>query len=207
MWAAVFYFWILSLSALYWIQVSLRDVCYPPAILNIHKKVQCISRSRDLSLLKYTDDMALVACLQDTNIVSYCQNINCLTFWFDISFFHLNVTKTKELVMGGWNSKAGNIISTCQSILFFSGNWTPASHTLSIVNKSLTKSGHTFSIMWYGRSKRTNWSKLLIKPVALLASNSYNSRTYFPNLQPKCQFRSTINPTHPPDYRWCHQIG
>ena len=57
--------------------------------------------SEDISLVKYADDMALVACLQDVTSPSYSQCINHLATWFDGSFLDLNVSKTKELCFGG----------------------------------------------------------------------------------------------------------
>lgn len=80
-------------------------MCTLPLLFSIYtNEVQC--DSNDLSLIKYADDMVLVAWLQHTNIpLPYCQFINNLVSWFDSSFMDLNVTKTKEL---GGNRSAGN---------------------------------------------------------------------------------------------------
>ena len=68
--------------------------------------------SKDLSLIKYDDkyayDMALAACLQDVNSVSYSQHIDHLAAWFDSSFLDLDVSTTKELCLGG-RMEAGSI--------------------------------------------------------------------------------------------------
>lgn len=45
--------------------------------------------------------MALVACLQDVDSPSYSQHIDHLPTWFDGSFLDLNVSKTRELCLGG----------------------------------------------------------------------------------------------------------
>ena len=55
--------------------------------------------SKDLSLIKYTDDMALVACLQDVNSPSCSQHIDHLAICFDGSF--LDLYFNKELRLGG----------------------------------------------------------------------------------------------------------
>lgn len=47
------------------------------------------------------DDMALVACLEGKSSSSYSQFLDCLVTWIDNSFIDLNVTKTKELCLGG----------------------------------------------------------------------------------------------------------
>ena len=52
-----------------------------------------------LTHVKFADDMALVACLQDENsLAEYFLQIFLLNSWFNKSFLNLNVTKTKELV-------------------------------------------------------------------------------------------------------------
>ena len=60
----------------------LKDVYYPLCFSpNIQNQIQ--SNSSDLSLIKYADDMALSACLRDSNSSPYLQYINTLTSWFD----------------------------------------------------------------------------------------------------------------------------
>lgn len=53
--------------------------------------------------------MVLVACLQDINSPSYSQHIDHLATWFDGCFLDLNVSKTKELCLGG-RMGAGSIV-------------------------------------------------------------------------------------------------
>ena len=57
--------------------------------------------NKEFSLIKYADDMALVACLQDVSSPSYSLHIDHIATWFESSFLDLNVTKTKELCLGG----------------------------------------------------------------------------------------------------------
>ena len=60
-----------------------------------------------LTLIKYADDMALVACLKaDYSLSQYFLQIDSLNCQFTSSFLKLNITKTKELVFG--KGKAGN---------------------------------------------------------------------------------------------------
>ena len=71
-----------------------------PLLFSIYtNEVQC--KSSDLTLIKYVDNMTLVAFQQVMNNASDCQYINSLAFWFDDSFLDLNVTTTKELCLGG----------------------------------------------------------------------------------------------------------
>ena len=58
--------------------------------------------SNNLTLIKYADDMALVACLdQKSPPTAYLQYIQSLVAWSDNSFLDLNINKTKELCFGG----------------------------------------------------------------------------------------------------------
>ena len=53
-----------------------------------------------LTLLKFADDMALIARLKDEHSLSqYFQYIEFIDSWFDNSFLELNVKKTLELCM------------------------------------------------------------------------------------------------------------
>lgn len=52
--------------------------------------------SNDLYLIKYADDTALVASLQDVTSPSHTQYISHLTNCFDVRLLDLNVSKTKE---------------------------------------------------------------------------------------------------------------
>ena len=55
-----------------------------------------------LSLIKFADDMALVARLKDEHSLSqYIQYTQILQGWFESSFLYLNVDKTKELCLTG----------------------------------------------------------------------------------------------------------
>ena len=60
-----------------------------------------LGSNSDMALIKYADDMALVACLEVKSISSYSQFIDCLLTWFDSSVLDLNVTKNKKLCLGG----------------------------------------------------------------------------------------------------------
>ena len=54
-----------------------------------------------LSLIKYSDDMALISCLKDrTSLSDYFHQIEQLRDWFKKSFLELNVGKTKEFICG-----------------------------------------------------------------------------------------------------------
>ncbi|KAA8593923.1 hypothetical protein FQN60_004757, partial [Etheostoma spectabile] len=57
---------------------------------------------------KATDEMALVACIQDSNSPSYFHPINHLVTWFESRYLDLNVTKIKELCFGG---KRGAVVN------------------------------------------------------------------------------------------------
>ena len=61
----------------------------------------------EFSLIKYADDMALVARLRDVSSPSYPQHIDHIAAWFADSFLDLNVTKTKELCLGGGTEAEG----------------------------------------------------------------------------------------------------
>ncbi len=70
-----------------------------PLLFSLYtNEFQC--NSKNLSLIKYEDDMALVAGLQDACCPSYSQHINQITTWFEDSFLDLNVSKTKEMCLG-----------------------------------------------------------------------------------------------------------
>ncbi len=70
-----------------------------PLLFSLYtNELQC--NSKNLSLIKYADDMALVAGLQDARCPSYSQHINQITTWFEHSFLDLNVSKTKEMYLG-----------------------------------------------------------------------------------------------------------
>lgn len=89
-------------TVLFWTQVRLRDVYYLCIYTN---KGQC--NSRDLSLIKYADDVALVSCQQDLNSTSYCQYMNSLNSCFDHTFLDLSVVKTREMCFGGSRRNGG----------------------------------------------------------------------------------------------------
>ena len=57
-----------------------------------------MSNTTTLTLIKFADDMALVARLKDEqSLSSYFNFIEHLISWFDESYLKLNVQKTKEL--------------------------------------------------------------------------------------------------------------
>lgn len=53
----------------------------------------------NLTLIKYADDMALVSCQKEMNCTSYFEYIDSIICWFESSFLHLNIEKTKELCL------------------------------------------------------------------------------------------------------------
>ena len=56
-----------------------------------------MSNTTTLTLIKFADDMTLVARLKDEqSLSSYFNFIGHLTSWFDESYLKLNVKKTKE---------------------------------------------------------------------------------------------------------------
>ena len=59
-----------------------------------------------LTLIKYADDMTLVACLKDDSLSQYFLQIDSLNCQFTSSFLKLNIAKTKELIFG--KGKSGN---------------------------------------------------------------------------------------------------
>ena len=60
---------------------------------------EVVSTSALLTLVKFADDMALVAHLQDQNsLTEYFLQLDLLNSWFKESFLDLNVSKTRELV-------------------------------------------------------------------------------------------------------------
>lgn len=70
-----------------------------PILFSIYtNEIMC--KSSVLSLIKFADDMALVATLKDENSLSeYFSFIEQLKSWFDSSFLELNVQKTKEICL------------------------------------------------------------------------------------------------------------
>ena len=64
-----------------------------------------------LTLIKFADDMALVARLKDENTLSqYFDFINMIDFWFYESFLKLNITKTKELCIDSQRAITQNLM-------------------------------------------------------------------------------------------------
>ncbi len=54
-----------------------------------------------MSLLKYADDMALVAYMRDEqSLVTFRQFVDSMVLWFQESSLELNRSKTKELCCG-----------------------------------------------------------------------------------------------------------
>lgn len=128
-------------------------------------KVQC--NSNDLTLIKYADDMALVACQQHTDSASHRQYINGLVSWFDSSFMDLNVTKTKELCLGG-NWRAGNTGSThTYESISMKGQW----------SKSLTSSIWEHSLTIDSPSRRTPTTSIRRRDSDLLFSGNEGAST------------------------------
>ena len=67
---------------------------------------EVVSTNALLTLVKFADDMALVARLQDEN--SLAENflqLDVLNSWFKESFLDLNISKTKELVFDSRKEK------------------------------------------------------------------------------------------------------
>jgi hypothetical protein len=68
-----------------------------PILFSIYTN-ELTCNSSILTLIKFADDMALVARLTDEHSLSeYFLYIDSLTSWFDSSFLELNVQKTKEI--------------------------------------------------------------------------------------------------------------
>ena len=70
-----------------------------PVLFSIYTN-EVMSNTTTLTLIKFADDMALVARLKDEqSLSSYFNFIEHLISWFDESFLKLNVKKTKELLI------------------------------------------------------------------------------------------------------------
>lgn len=121
-----------------------------------------------------------------------CQCINSLTTWFDYCFLDLDVTKTNKLRMGQ-NRRAGNTSHTykpmkdqeAEQVTNFEYLETNRQQSVpaSMVYKSLNERVFLYLTLSYG----------MVWLARLLETNS-SSGTYFPNPQPKRQFRSTRTP-------------
>ena len=64
-----------------------------------------------LTLIKFADDMALIARLKNEHSLSqYFDFVNFLANWFDSSFLELNITKTKELCFEEHRAKDASLL-------------------------------------------------------------------------------------------------
>ena len=83
-----------------------------PILFSVYTN-EVVSTNALLRLVKFADDMALVARLQDkNNFAEYFLQLVFLNSWFKESFFWLNISKTKELVFDSRKEKAGIIYSS-----------------------------------------------------------------------------------------------
>ena len=58
---------------------------------------EVVSTNASLTLVKFAEDMALVARLQDENsLTEYFLHLGVLNSWFKKSFLDLNISKTKQ---------------------------------------------------------------------------------------------------------------
>ncbi len=74
--------------------------CVAPSLFSIYtNKIKCDISG--MSLLKYADDMALVAYMRDEqSLVTYRRFVDSMVFWFQESSLELNISKTKEQCCG-----------------------------------------------------------------------------------------------------------
>ena len=72
-----------------------------PVLFSIYtNKIMCSNAI--LTLVKFADDMALIARLKDEfTLTQYCLYIDTLRSWFDDIFLELKVQKTKEVCIEG----------------------------------------------------------------------------------------------------------
>ena len=69
-----------------------------PVLFSVYTNA-VVSTNALLTLVKFADDMALVARLQDENcLAEYFFQLHVLNSWLKESFLDLNISKTKELV-------------------------------------------------------------------------------------------------------------
>ena len=69
-----------------------------PVLFSVYTN-EVVSTNALLTLVKFADDMALVARLQDENsLAEYFLQLDLLKSWFKESFLDLNISKTKELL-------------------------------------------------------------------------------------------------------------
>ncbi len=67
----------------------------------------------NLTLRKYTDDMALVGRVKDIqSLDTYLKFVNYITIWTEESFLQLNISKTKEMCCG-----ANSVQAFCEPLL------------------------------------------------------------------------------------------
>ena len=76
-----------------------------PILFSVYTN-EVVSTNALLTLVKFADDMALVARLQDENsLAEYFLQLDLLNSWFKESFLDLNISKTKELVFDSRKEK------------------------------------------------------------------------------------------------------
>ena len=76
-----------------------------PILFSVYTN-EVVSTNALLTLVKFADDMALVARLQDENsLAEYFLQLDLLKSWFKESFLDLNISKTKELVFDSRKEK------------------------------------------------------------------------------------------------------
>ena len=73
-----------------------------PILFSIYTNNITCNNNMDFSLLKYADDIALVAHIRDVNSLSaYHKLVGKLMTWIEESSLELNISKTKKLCCGG----------------------------------------------------------------------------------------------------------
>ena len=76
-----------------------------PILFSVYTN-EVVSTNALLSLVKFADDMTLVARLQDENsLAEYFLQLDLLNSWFKEGFLDLNISKTKELMFDSRKEK------------------------------------------------------------------------------------------------------
>ena len=76
-----------------------------------------MSKNANLTLVKFADDMALIARLRDEcSLAQYCLYNDTLLYWVDDSFLELNVQKTKELCIEGGRARDASLVKPVESV-------------------------------------------------------------------------------------------
>ena len=80
-----------------------------PILFSVYTN-EVVSTNALLTLVKFVDDMALVARLREENsLAEYFLQLDVLNSWFKESFLDLNISKTKELVFDSRKEKKNHL--------------------------------------------------------------------------------------------------